>query len=102
MSVVVLALFAVAGTVHIVALVFKSEGVRRISKVCLMPLLISFYLVRADRFLPPLVLAGVLGWLGDIFLIRIQNNRYFKLGLASFLLGHLCYIWAILSLTGYF
>jgi uncharacterized membrane protein YhhN len=99
MSIIVLSAFAVTATVHLLALVFRKERIRRISKVCLLPLLLTFYFIRAERLLPALIPAGILGWLGDIFLIRIRNDRYFKLGLAAFLLGHLCYILTILSLT---
>jgi uncharacterized membrane protein YhhN len=102
MPIIVLAAFALTVTAHLLALIFINERIRKVSKVCLLPLLITFYFIRADRLLPGLVLAGIFGWLGDIFLIRIQNNRYFKLGLAAFLLGHLCYIGTILSLTGAF
>jgi uncharacterized membrane protein YhhN len=96
---IALAAFALTGTAHLLALVFKREKLRKVSKVCLLPLLMVFYFFRADRFLPVIVLAGIFGCLGDIFLLRIDRDRYFKLGLAGFLLGHLCYIGAILSLT---
>jgi uncharacterized membrane protein YhhN len=41
------------------------------------------------------VLALVLGCAGDIFLVRINVLLFFRLGLASFLLGHIFYIIAL-------
>jgi uncharacterized membrane protein YhhN len=102
MHIIVLSVFALTGIVHLLALVFKKEGIQKISKICLLPLLMAYYVLRVDRILPALALAGIFGWLGDIFLIKIRDARYFKLGLAGFLLGHFCYIRAILSLTGNF
>jgi uncharacterized membrane protein YhhN len=40
-----------------------------------------------------IVLALVFSWVGDIFLIfQINDPRYFILGLCSFLIAHLCYV----------
>lgn len=102
MDSIALAVFIFTGMVHGLALIFKWKKIRIVSKVCLLPPLIVFYILRADRFLPAVVAAGCFGWLGDIFLLKIEKSRYFTLGLAGFLLGHLCYILAILSVVGNF
>jgi uncharacterized membrane protein YhhN len=48
------------------------------------------------------IVAAVAGWAGDIFLIRAENALCFRLGLVSFLIGHVCYILAIQRFAGGF
>ncbi|MDR2110569.1 MAG: lysoplasmalogenase [Spirochaetaceae bacterium] len=98
----ILALFAAAAGAHLWAVLRGKRRFRRISKVILMPLLTFYYAVQAERLLFPVILGAVFGWAGDILLIRISRLRYFRLGLASFLLGHLCYILSMLYLAGSF
>ncbi|MCL1849798.1 MAG: lysoplasmalogenase [Bacteroidetes bacterium] len=61
-------------------------------KGCLVPLILAVYLSGANTILLTIILALVFGWLGDIFLLKISNLLCFRLGLASFLLGHILYI----------
>ncbi|MBO6159753.1 MAG: lysoplasmalogenase [Firmicutes bacterium] len=82
----------------------------RVLKFTLMPLLLCFYLASsywgwpfAISFLPKppliyIVLALLFGWLGDILLEL--SSRYFALGLASFLLGHIFYCLAFFLSAG--
>jgi uncharacterized membrane protein YhhN len=90
-----LALFAAAAVFHIITLIFGFRRLRKISKVLLMPLLAGYYLFAAQHFLPPVLAAAILGWAGDIFLIKTNRTIRFILGISGFLLGHLCYIWSI-------
>jgi uncharacterized membrane protein YhhN len=96
---VFLGLFALAAAVHIIAICLDKNIPRALSKVCLLPLLLGFYILRAEHFLVPAALALFLGWTGDIFLLSINYKQFFKLGLGSFLLGHLCYILSMIFFT---
>jgi uncharacterized membrane protein YhhN len=100
MSIVFLGLFALCAVFHCVVILLERETFRRISKVALMPLLLGYYLAGADRLLPSVILGALLGWAGDILLIRIDKPRNLLLGLAGFLLGHICYILSLLAFTG--
>lgn len=66
-----------------------------ISKPLLMPALIAVIIVQTKlkNSLIKWLLAGVFfGWLGDFFLMQ-QGQLFFGLGLFSFLIGHLIYIY---------
>jgi uncharacterized membrane protein YhhN len=100
MEKVFLILFAGNSIIHLGALLQGREGVRRISKILLLPLLAGYYLAGAERFLFTVVLAAFLGWLGDILLIKSDKRIFFTLGLLCFLLGHIAYILSLLYRTG--
>ena len=85
-------IFAFVTLVHICTIVLKKETLRRISKCLIIPPLLVAYIVGSGSPLLFVILALILGWLGDVLLIRIDRKKYFQLGLASFLLGHICYI----------
>jgi uncharacterized membrane protein YhhN len=94
--------FVLNAVLHIVFIIFGKETLRRISKVLIVPLLLAVYFAGAGNkpFLP--IVALVLGWIGDVLLIRIDKKIFLNLGLASFLLGHLCYIICFLQILGFF
>ena len=102
-------ILAIISAVHIIAIARQKEWMRRISKVLLMPTLIAAFITGCFANGKSLqgsvlftVLALIFGWIGDILLIK-KNKRYiFKLGIISFLLGHLCYIVTFLFLLGFF
>jgi uncharacterized membrane protein YhhN len=77
-----------------------SSRLQRITKVLLLPPLGVYYILAADTFLVMVLAAVILGWMGDILLIKIQNPSFFKAGLISFLLGHLLYIPAMIFFAG--
>jgi uncharacterized membrane protein YhhN len=56
-----------------------------------------YYVFAAEIFLRTAFFAVILGWIGDILLIKIEKPAFFKAGLASFLVGHLLYIPAMVS-----
>jgi len=87
-----LIIFAIVGIVQISAILQGKRRLRRISKVFIIPPLLAAYLSGAETWLLFPIFALILGWMGDVLLIRIDKKICFKLGLASFLLGHLCYI----------
>jgi uncharacterized membrane protein YhhN len=96
MTAVFLGIFAAAALAHLVSLFFGNHPLRALTKACLLPPLLGLYLVRAEPPLAPVILAILLGWLGDLLLLR-EGRLFFILGLAGFLLGHAAYIAAFLS-----
>ena len=99
---VFLVIFFIVSVVHIAAIVLKRETLRRASKCLIIPPLFLAYIAGAgNQFLFP-ILALILGWIGDILLLYIQKKTCFILGLASFLLGHLCYIITFVGILGFF
>jgi uncharacterized membrane protein YhhN len=99
---VFIALFIGMGATHLVSVILRNEKLRVVTKVCLMPLLLTIYVLGADRLFVPVILALIFGWGGDVFLIKGSDLRFFRLGLASFLIGHLCYISSFVYFTGTF
>jgi uncharacterized membrane protein YhhN len=92
-------LFAADALVHLASSVFGWKPLQRITKVLLLPLLLVIYLRGTERVIITVIPALFFGWCGDILLIKSDDRRFFTLGLVSFLLGHLCYIPAFLSIT---
>jgi uncharacterized membrane protein YhhN len=95
-----LGLFTGTTAFHILTLIYGSRKLRKISKALLMPALVIYYFFAAEHFLWPVALAGLLGWAGDIFLIKKERKIRFMLGILGFLLGHLCYTWSIRQFIG--
>jgi len=94
-----LAVFILVSVFHIAFIILNKERLRRISKCLVVPLLLAVYVSGGGgKFLLP-VFALVLGWIGDVLLIRIDKKTNFITGLASFLLGHLCYIIAFIRIA---
>ena len=97
-----LAIFALISAVHVSFIILRKEKLRRISKCLVIPSLLAAYVAGAGNQLFFIIPALILGWIGDILLIKIQNRVFFMMGLASFLLGHICYIVAFMGLLGIF
>ena len=95
-------IFAVASIVHVTAIFLRKEKLRKISKVFIIPPLLAAYITGAENQLLFVIPALVLGWIGDVLLLRIRNRVYFQLGLVSFLLGHICYIITFIECLGLF
>jgi len=95
LKVILLAVFAVVSAAHLVSTFFKNFAFQAITKGLLMPLCLSLYIFGANRIILPVILALVFAWAGDIFLLKISDLLRFRLGLASFLIGHICYIIAM-------
>ena len=102
MAMVFLILFILVSIVHLLAAFFEKGKLRKITKVFLMPLLLAYYIPAAGTLHITVILATVFGWLGDVFLLNIEKQIRFKLGLTSFLLGHLCYIPSFIRFAGHF
>jgi len=95
LDVVFLIILAVVSVVYLISLFFKYGLLQAVLKGCLLPLILAVYIFGAEKILIPVVLALFFGWLGDVFLLKIEKILSFRLGLASFLIGHLCYIAAM-------
>jgi uncharacterized membrane protein YhhN len=97
--IIFLGLYGLAVVLHLTAILTEKDRLHGISKICLLPFLLGLYIFTARTFQVPVVFALIFGWAGDCFLIAIHRKGLFLLGLAGFLLGHLCYILALHSLT---
>ena len=104
-----LIVLAVISAIHVIAITIQKEWLQRITKVFLMPSLIVVFVTgsyaNGASFTGGIlftICALVFGWIGDILLIKKNKRIIFKLGIVSFLLGHLCYIVAFLFLLGFF
>jgi len=93
------AVYCLIGVINLVSAVLFKEGIRKLSKICLMPALLAFYLIATPHILPWIIVALVLAWAGDILLIKKEKPAYFRLGLAAFLLSHVFYIVAFLTMA---
>ncbi|MBO4562019.1 MAG: lysoplasmalogenase [Clostridia bacterium] len=76
---------------HIFACAKRREGIRKFTKVLLVPLIALLH-ISVCGFKHPLVLLGLFcGLVGDILLIP-KGKLCFRLGGFFFLIGHVCYI----------
>ncbi|MDR2631492.1 MAG: lysoplasmalogenase [Spirochaetaceae bacterium] len=100
MEIFALGLFCILGILHLALILWGGPRIQGITKALLLPPLAWYYLSAAENFLVIVLLAVILGWIGDILLIKIQEEAFFKAGLASFLLGHLLYIPAMFFFAG--
>ncbi|MDC7236100.1 MAG: lysoplasmalogenase [Spirochaetales bacterium] len=92
--------FLILSLIHIAGEGLRYRPVRYLSKPFLMPALALFYILNTGAPSGLLIAAIAGGWLGDLFLMlpdRTEGKLYFKLGLLSFLLGHLFYAAAFVS-----
>lgn len=96
---IILCFYLILVFVHLFSCLHHIEDVRKVTKVFLMPFLAFTYYLGCpkEKFSKIILLALVFGCLGDLFLI-IKN--FFVFGVASFLLGHLLYIFIFFGETG--
>ena len=92
----------VVSTVYLATLFFKQGILQSVLKGCLVPLILAVYIFGTEKTLVPVILALVFGWIGDVLLLNIADLRRFRLGLASFLAGHICFIIAFFSFIASF
>jgi uncharacterized membrane protein YhhN len=100
MNMIFLCILAVLSAAYLVSLFFERGRFQTTAKICLMPVIIAVYVTRTEQIFVPVVIALFFGWLGDILLLKIKNILFFRLGLASFLTGHLIYITVMLHFAG--
>ncbi len=78
--------------------------IRYISKPLLMPLLACFYIFDNSHLDFWVILGIAGGFIGDVCLMipdPKETKRFFKIGLISFLLGHVFYIVALILMTDF-
>jgi len=102
LKVIFLIILAAVSVIYLITLFFKDGRLQFILKGCLLPIILAIYIFGAEKILIPIVLALFFGWLGDVFLLKINNLMSFRLGLVSFLIGHLFYITAMFNFAGPF
>lgn len=88
--------------VHLIFTKHKNMRGRKVTKPFLMPLLVVFYIMSVQSINKFIVIALMFGFLGDVFLMWSDNARNFIMGLASFLMGHIWYIVALMDNTSFF
>ena len=94
--------FVIVSVAHIVFIILKMPTQRYVCKCLLVPFLLTVYIAGGgSKFIIPIP-ALIFGWIGDVLLINIQKKSNLLLGLASFLLGHICYIAAFIFILGLF
>jgi len=99
---ILFAIFALASVFHVFTIALKKERLRRISKCIVVPLLLAVYMAGTGGRYFFAIPALVLGWIGDVLLLRIEKKTHLMLGLVSFLLGHLFYIITFINILGHF
>ena len=90
-----LTILGIVSVVYLISLFYKQGILQVLLKGSLAPLILAVYIFGAEKILAPVVLALVFGGLGDVLLLNGSDFRFFKYGLASFLIGHICYIIAM-------
>lgn len=78
----------------------KDKKLRCFTKPLLMPILLLYYIISANNIEILIILALICGFLGDTFLLKENNNKFFILGTLSFLIGHVFYIIKYIQLIG--
>jgi uncharacterized membrane protein YhhN len=99
MSVIIFGFYAFVGFIHELSAFRFWEKIRKFTKAALLPVLLVYYIVTASHFLIPAIAAIVFSWLGDIFLIRKDEPKFFRLGLVAFLISHVFYLVTLIILT---
>ena len=84
--------YAIVSLVHISCCAAGRQSARRATKILLMPLLMFAYVCTTSVREAPVIIALLLGWLGDLLLIRPDRKLRQIGGIAAFLLGHCFYL----------
>ncbi|OPX50431.1 lysoplasmalogenase [Clostridium thermobutyricum] len=85
-------LFLIISILHVISCYKEITKLRNITKPLLMPILIFNFLFNGKDINTIIILALFFGFLGDVFLIKSKNSKFFIMGLLSFLIGHIFYI----------
>jgi uncharacterized membrane protein YhhN len=97
-----LIIFFIVAVIDIYSLEKDNKKLEIITKPLLMPLLVLYYIFQLN-FLGLdwlIILALIGGLIGDIFLIREDDDNAFLGGMLAFLLGHIFYIISFLITAG--
>lgn len=88
--------FIIIAIFHLVCCFKDGELLRKITKPLLIPLLIGYYLTNTLSPQLTIVWALLLGWGGDVLLLRSKSS-WFIAGLIAFLGGHFLYITTLIA-----
>jgi uncharacterized membrane protein YhhN len=99
MATTILIVYIIVGLIQEASGLFFWETPRKITKALLLPVLIVFYFAASSSVLVTVIIAFAFSWLGDVLLIKKEIPKFFRLGMVAFLLSHVFYIVAFLSLT---
>ena len=98
--------FLVVSAFHLIGIIIKQPLLADVTKVLLMPLLLGHVIALPNRKFIGfnlLVIAILFCWAGDVLLMFTENNElFFLLGLASFLIGHIFYMLTFYNIAVYF
>jgi uncharacterized membrane protein YhhN len=90
---IAVALYLLVVALHLFACASRDRlMLRRITKCCLMPLLLLCYVVFAAEVSPLVVAAILCGFIGDVLLLFRPRRWSFPAGILSFAAGHMFYI----------
>ncbi|MDR0489508.1 MAG: lysoplasmalogenase [Propionibacteriaceae bacterium] len=92
---ILLIVLGVVSVIYLVSIGFKETLFQYILRGCLMPLVVGIYCASTATILVLVICALVFAWIGDILLIDLEPMLRFQLGIASFLICHVCYIIAM-------
>lgn len=88
--------FLIVSAIHLIGIIIKQPLLADVTKVLLMPLLLGHVIALPNRKFIGfnlLVIAILFCWAGDVLLMFTENNElFFLLGLAAFLIGHIFYM----------
>ncbi len=99
MPIIILAVYVLIGVVHEVGALRFWGLLRKIAKALLMPVLLVYYCLASGAPLAFAIVAIALSWIGDLFLIRKDEPKFFRLGMVAFLLSHVFYLITFVILT---
>jgi uncharacterized membrane protein YhhN len=90
-------LFALSLCLHIIGIVYTNKELQFVSKPFIVIALLGYFITclmgNKSSFKKWIVLALLFSWVGDVLLMFQENDKlFFLLGLSSFLLAHICYI----------
>lgn len=88
---VLLVLLAAVSAVHLYHSWTDDSSKRKYTKPFLLPLIIAYYIVCADKLSWVLIIALAASWLGDVLLIP-KGNGWFTAGGISFMITHFLFI----------
>jgi uncharacterized membrane protein YhhN len=92
------AFYGLAAFINIFAIQREKRTVRFVSKICLMPLLVLFYIFKSNAFSFSITFAMIFSWCGDILLVNPRKFRLYA-GTAGFIAAHILYSIAFIGLT---
>jgi len=93
---ITLFLFVVVAAIELISEIYNLKTLNIVVKPLLMPSLAAYFffsVAKKNRLAFFVIIALMLSWFGDVFLMFQEiNSQYFVFGLVSFLLAHVTYV----------